>query len=337
MKPVFFPFTFITQPVADALSACFGQTVVYQPLYSTIPQIMKDWEKSGIIGIRVPIKGDEEKVISICKAYREWMDTHQGSEINVLKVQGDRVPFLDESYATQIKAALKSNGKKTVTPDESEALFAARVFLNIAQQYDRENWEISEELVSVEKMEQDLLYDLKGEEADITPMLARGISSRMDDPGVYKTDDRLQAWTRLFLSDQDPQIKDLSFLFVTSSQSVFEYLLDVAPNSRRIFRLNALPGFPYISENAVRWRDSIEKCLREFAENDLTVSQGVDDFVTEGKDFAATGSITIYLVHGETPREFFMRCVTSDTIHYKPDNTGGKIKNTLIGWLNLTG
>ena len=138
MKPVFFPFTFITQPVADALSACFGQTVVYQPLYSTIPQIMKDWEKSGIIGIRVPIKGDEEKVISICKAYREWMDTHQGSEINVLKVQGDRVPFLDESYATQIKAALKRNGKKTVTRDESETLFAARVFLNIAQQYDKE-------------------------------------------------------------------------------------------------------------------------------------------------------------------------------------------------------
>ena len=336
MKPVFFPFTFITRPVADALSICFGQTIVYQPLDSNIPQIMKDDEKSGIIDIRVPIKGDEENVISICKAYRKWMEIHQGSEINILKAQGDKAPFFDESYATQIKAALKRNEKKTVTPDESKTLLATRVFLSIAQQYDRENWEISEELVSIEKMEQDLLYDLKGGEADTIPGLTRGISSRMDDPGVYKTDDRLQAWARLFLNDPDPQVKDLSFLFVTASQSVFEHLLDVAPNSKRIFRLNALPGFPRTSENAVKWRDSLEKCLRAFAENNLATSRKADDLVTEGKHFTATGSITIYLVHEETPREFFTRCVSPDTIQHKSDSAGGKIKNTLIGWLNLT-
>ena len=63
MTPVYFPFTFLSQPVAEALTAFFGPIVVYQPLVSNIPQIIKNLEMNGLIDIRVPLKSDEEKII----------------------------------------------------------------------------------------------------------------------------------------------------------------------------------------------------------------------------------------------------------------------------------
>jgi len=37
MKPIYFPFTYVADSVAQALAACFGEFIVYQPLTGNIP------------------------------------------------------------------------------------------------------------------------------------------------------------------------------------------------------------------------------------------------------------------------------------------------------------
>jgi len=42
-------------------------------------------------------------------------------------------------------------------------------------------------------------------------------------------------------------------------------------------------------------------------------------------------SLTLYIVPGNTPHEFFARCVENDSIGVKDKIAGPKLKNTLLG------
>ena len=62
MKPIFFPFTYVSDSVAQALTACFGQFIVYQPLAGKIPEQMRPWVEKGILDIRVPVTEDQKEL-----------------------------------------------------------------------------------------------------------------------------------------------------------------------------------------------------------------------------------------------------------------------------------
>ena len=62
MKPIYFPFTHISDAAVAALSACFKQTVVYQPSRRALPALIQKLADSGLIDVRIPIAGDEKKI-----------------------------------------------------------------------------------------------------------------------------------------------------------------------------------------------------------------------------------------------------------------------------------
>ncbi len=72
MKPIYFPFTYISEAAVAAISACFKQTVVYQPSRHTLPAEMQKLADSGLIDVRIPITGDENKLDAILRDYNEW-------------------------------------------------------------------------------------------------------------------------------------------------------------------------------------------------------------------------------------------------------------------------
>ena len=41
MKPIYFPYTYISDPAAEAVAACFGQFIVYRPLSDKLPLSMQ--------------------------------------------------------------------------------------------------------------------------------------------------------------------------------------------------------------------------------------------------------------------------------------------------------
>jgi len=164
MKPVYLPFTYVSDPIAEALCACFTQIVIYQPVGNQVPENMLKLEKEGVLDIRTPVRGDEGKIDAICRDYREWLTIHQGGEIGVLKVQDEKIPFFSEFSSYQIIQEIKNHKQPKTRRAKAEPLFTDRIFLKIAQDYDIENWDVAQDMVFLQEMEQTLMRDLKGED-----------------------------------------------------------------------------------------------------------------------------------------------------------------------------
>ena len=98
MKPICFPSTYVSDSVAQALTACFGQFIVYQPLAGETPLQMRPWVEKGILDLRVPVTGDEKELEAVVKNYLSWADLHfddSGLKPPFLSTWKDAIPFFD--------------------------------------------------------------------------------------------------------------------------------------------------------------------------------------------------------------------------------------------------
>ena len=327
MNPVYFPFTFISKPVCQTLAACFRQTAVYQISSIKIPDEMQNWGKSGILDIRIPVKYDGDKLDAIVKQYRIWTNSHQGSEIAFLKSRADEIPFFDETSTRQITADIKSKGgRQNRSQEKPDPLLNAGLFLHLAQEYDMQNLALSQDLQAIEAIEQDFMKDLKGENQDLDEETAPEKTLESHDPGHYMTKERIHAWTRLMQQDQQD-----SGLFVTTSRSVFETLIDSAPEAELVGVLDAIPVVENRIEALERWQDELMKHLEMLT---TIVWLAKTDSIIDAPEIPGceiNASLTLYIVPGKTPHEFFDRCVENDSFGVKDKITGPKLKNTLLG------
>ena len=327
MKPIYFPFTFITKPVCQRLAACFRQTDVYQISSIKIPDEMQQWEKSGILDIRIPVKYDGDKLDAIVKQYRSWANLHQGSEIAFLKSRTDKIPFFDENSTRQITADIKNKGgRQNRSQEKPDPLLNAGLFLHLAQEYDMQNLTLTEDLQSIEAMEQDFMKDLKGDNHALDEEIAPEKTLEVHDPGHYMTKERVHAWTRIMQRDQEG-----SGFFVTTSRSVFETLIDSAPEAELVGVLDAIPVVDNEVEVLETWRDELMKHLEMLAT--VVWIAKTDPIITapEIPGCETTVSLTLYIVPGKTPHEFFNRYVEHDIFNYKEKYQKVKLKNTLLG------
>ena len=327
MKPIYFPFTFITKPVCQTLAACFRQTAVYQISSTKVPDEMQKWEKSGILDIRIPVQYDGDKLDAILKQYRSWANSHQGSEVAFLKSRADKIPFYDETFARQITTDIKSKGgRQNRSQEKPDHLLNTGLFLHLAQEYDMQNLVLSQDLQAIEAIEQDFMKDLKGENQALDEETARGKTLEAHDPGHYMTKERIQAWTRVMQHDQQD-----SGLFVTTSKSVFEFLIDSAPEAELVVVLDAIP----VVENRIgaleTWQDELMKHLEMFVTHAWPAETNSIITAPEIPGCKATVSLTLYIVPGKTPYEFFPRCVEDDSFDVKDKIAGPKLNNTLLG------
>jgi hypothetical protein len=327
MKPVYFPFTFMTNPVCQKLAACFRQTAVYQISSTRIPDDMQEWEKSGMLDIRIPVKYDGDKLDAILQQYRSWAITHQGSEMAFLKARSDKVPFFDETSTRQITADIKSKvERKNRSQEEPDPLLNAALFLHLAREYDIQNLTLTQDLQAIEAMEQDFMTNLKGDNHTLAQEITLEKTLDIYDPGHYMPKERLQAWTRIMQQDQ----QDFG-LYVTTSRSVFEFLIDRAPEAELVDVLDAIPVVDNEVEALETWRDELMRHLEMLAT--VVWVAKTDPIITapEIPGRETTVSLTLYIVPGKTPREFFAGFIENDSFGVKDKHNGTKFKNTLLG------
>ena len=327
MKPVYFPSTVISKPVCQTLAACFRQTVVYRISSTKIPDEMQKLAKSGILDIRIPVEFDGDKLDAIVKQYRSWANLHQGSEIAFLKSRTDKIPFFDENSTRQITADIKSKeGRQNRSQEKPDPLLNAGLFLHLAQEYDMQNLTLSQDLQAVEAMEQDFMTDLKGENHALDEEIALEKTLEVHDPGHYMTKERIHAWTRIMQRDQEG-----SGFFVTTSRSVFETLIDSAPEAELVGVLDAIPVVDNEVEELETWRDELMKHLEMLATVVWIAKTDPIITVPEIPGCETTVSLTLYIVSGKTPHEFFNHYVEHDVFNYKEKYQKVKLKNTLLG------
>ena len=332
MKPIFFPFTYISRPVAETLSNLFGKIVVYQPSHQKLPEIMEELSQSGMLDIRVPVIKDKNILNAMLKECRAWINLHQGNKGMVkefFKTHKDTIPFFNDSLTPQIKADIKKRSEGNQQEIKPDFLLSAILFLHIAQEFDMQNWEINNGLLMIENMEKNLIENLKGESSILLNNIEKRTSTT-DDPGDYMIKDRIKAWSLIMQYDHD-----ISGLFITNSKAAFNYFINKAPKAKNIYKCNSIPADKNCIQKTEKWRNNLVKHLETLAENSW---QDSTDEISKESDIIECNekvSMTFSLVPGETPYDFFSRCAGIKPHKDIEITEDIRFKNTLLGLIEF--
>jgi hypothetical protein len=329
MKPIYFPFTYISEPVLGALSTFFKQIIVYQPSSLNIPESMQKQANSNLLEIRIPVKGDENKIDDILKDYKSWANIHQGSEMAFLKTRLDMIPFFGESSTSQIKADIKNKEQKQRDEKKQDFLLKARIFLHIAQEFDLQNWEINKDLLLLEEKALNLINNLKGEDKLSFKRNDREKALKIDYQSDYMTPDRIIAWTHLLQYD-----RDMSNLFITNSRSAIEHLVEKTPEAKIVLRIDSIPMINSRDKKTEKWQESLIKQLELILENSLPAAEDIKIKSPFDKNNGKKVSLTLYLAPGESSYKFFTRSAWHKT-PVKEINKEAGFNNTLIGFVEF--
>ena len=341
MKPIYFPFTYISKPVVNALHACFGKAIVYYPSSNNIPEEAHKLSECGVLDIRIPVKKDEEKLSAILKEYDAWANLHQGSkgsQLDFLKTRRNKIPFFNDTSASQIKADIKNIADENPARKKPDPVFNARIFLSIAQNFDMQNDKIVQDIASFETARIDLIKSLKGE--DETSTLVPGHQDEFKTGRLADDDrmipERIAAWALLMCCDSSPHKGEKCGLFVTSSRQAIDCLLEKTPEAESVFSIDAIPMVDNRVAKTLKWPGDLMQYLDRVAESSQPVechpfTLGFDELTCDTKI-----SLSIYLVPKTLPWDYFSRFTEVDPACGEIEKNRENLKNTLIGHIGFS-
>jgi hypothetical protein len=330
MKPIYFPYTYVPQWVAQALATCFEHFMVCGPAGTNVPHEMPTWVDSKVMEIRSPLQIDGQAIKRVVEDYRSFARLHQSSkEIKTTAVlkQQESVPFFDEMAVSQIVSEVKKNIESETSNKDFDALFCAQVFLHFAQEFDRQRDELSQGLGICDQRSQELIKSLRGPDA-IEPLAsAHAAEIKFDEPGEYMVLDRLKAWVRLFMADPVD-----SGLFVTSSQSVFNHLMESQPDAEMIIESAELPAVRPEDGAFLTWRDRFLKQIQDLIETEGSEPEhdlaNIPRFATAGSNVA----LTLYRLPARSWRDLFAPILGTQSNHINQSQLTLKSKNIMFGF-----
>jgi hypothetical protein len=337
MKPVYFPFTYISKPVVEALGFCFRQSIVYQPARFTVSETLQNWSQDGILEIRIPFEGDEERLAVILKDYREWAKLHhdsRGLRNAFTRNLSETVPFFDETSTSQIKADIKKDDQQNQLPREVDPTFGARLFLAIAQEFDMETERLRQDLLSIEAMENNLLANLqgRGQPGDKFVDINKNSVFNTSDTAAYMIPERFMAWFRIMQSDRELD-RDSNGLFVTSSRSALDFLLDSTSQTEKILTVDAIPVYAQKSAEIEAWQDQLTDQLQRLPATFQSMEAVKVMAAPVDKNCKLSASLDLYVVPDETPRSLFSRCTGQAFPPAGDEIKDSHSQNTFVGYM----
>jgi len=324
MKPVYFPFTYINDTIARDLYACFRQITVYQPGAQNIPENMRRLADEGVLDLKVPVSGDEARIEALIKEYKEWGELHQKSDTAFLKAIGERVPFFDDTFSTQLASQVKKIRDENYSKEKPDILFNARLFLCLAQDYDLVQDGINRDLVSVYEMEKKLLEGLTHEDEEFFSKNTGGSLQAADDFGKYKIKERIEAWTCLMSND-----KEKPRFFITGSRDAFDFIIEKAGDIKEVIDLVSVP----VSAGADimnKWRKMFAGQIEGLLNDDYyKIDEKIYD-LPAGKDTEREMSLKIIGIINKSRRDFLNDILEKDFQDVMINSNGEINKSVLI-------
>jgi len=305
MKPIYFPYTYISKTSLNALKALFGRVALYQPDGGSIPAIIRELEEKKMIDIRVPVKGDEERLRAAITAFRSWADLHHGHGRETLKTVyyqtiDNPVPFIKDTYISKIREDIEREGRVTVSRPDPE--FEARIFLSMAQLFDAQIDSIDQNLRVSNSMGKQLFKTLKGDPEAIDALSGVEAPAWAETAYDRKSGERMKAWSHLFIRDPEK-----ANLFLTDRQGVMDTIIERSDELELAFTVDSLPIIQGENREFKNWRRDLAACLSGLAENQWTPAsvRPIRPFTAE--NHLPQLNIKFYLSSGQTPDDFFRR------------------------------
>ena len=207
-----------------------------------------------------------------------------------------------------------------------EALLRARVFLEFAQKFDRQNIELQQELEETDRRSEDLLKNLSGQKNSGLAPRPLTAEIKFDEPGDYMPQDRLQAWIRLFLEKPI----DSGFL-VTSSPTIFNSLVEDLVSDEKIVEFNGLPALASDDDALMDWREAFCQQIKNGVESDEPFAETALAHRPPLPRQAAQYKLSVCRMHECTPAQLFARFIKLPNADINKFNQTPGIKNTLLG------
>ncbi len=201
MKPLFFPYTYVMEPTINAIRCFFSGLTVLQSSVKHIPEPMAQWAAQGFLDVQMPDLDTSRTLDKILAETESWARSHGNGAAAFLKAYQDRVPFFESSSVSQITQDIRAAGRP-VSPDATpqESLLRARIFLQMAQEFDAHNQWLFHQMQQQDVMERNLYRELRGDERSLDRTTIPLQSGEHEDPFQYMILDRLKAWSRVMLS-----------------------------------------------------------------------------------------------------------------------------------------
>jgi len=254
---VYFPFTLIAPSLVETLSAYFGRLILYRPVGSPPMEDLQQWMTRGFLEIRVPFEDviDKNALMAELKQWRMWGLLNQGADTAYLKVAGRQMapvhPLVPE-IASEVKGTASKTREKAKNRD-----LTLQLFLHLAQDFDRQSWELGEKLKEFKGQQQALQAFLRVDEPEEGegPIPPEPFPESNEDLGGLMIEHRMLAWKRLF--EAGPHESSLLF---TDSPAAHAWFLDRAQEKIPLltFHLPCKQPLPH----SLPWKDPLEKLFR---------------------------------------------------------------------------
>ncbi|MEW6670539.1 MAG: hypothetical protein AB1427_02480 [Thermodesulfobacteriota bacterium] len=332
MQAILFPVTYISETFCEAISACFHPVRVYQPTRRQIPRQLQALSQKGLVDIVIPAAPDDKKIEALVRDYRQWAELHQGGVLAYLKRQGGSPPFFDDTATARIKADIQHPARG---PEACDSLFNARVFLQIAQEYDLQADEIARKLFSTNQAEQNLFKSIIGETDDTAAALRPQVKERADS-SPYLIEPRMLAWSRLFFQDTVFDPAAAPTVFVTIHREALEFLMEGAPAAAHLLKVPSLPIISRLSEGYDDWQLRFVRLLESLPENaDAQAADLIARYQETDHPVHPKAQLTLYRIAGSGPAAFFGRCIGRRHAQENRENVPGDRNGTLLGLVEM--
>ncbi len=259
LSPVYFPFTFLSPTLAEALSVLFDHVFLYQPVGSTLPERLQPWVSRDFLQLRTPFSDliDKKALSARLQECRAWGAMHQGANLAYMKQVRDHLgPTHPEMPSIVSEIRHKAEGKTLKKPRETD--FSVQLFLHLAQEFDQQSWELGEALnrFKLQQMSLEALLhmDSAGEREHV--VCGDALLGSNEDLGGVMTKNRVAAWSHLFR--EDPPESPLLF---TDSPAVHAWLLEATEENIEILRL-PLPS-PEQHTHQLPWKKPLQDLLHK--------------------------------------------------------------------------
>ncbi len=257
MTPIYFPFTWMDAATIQAITAVFSKFALYRPSTGKTPSFFHPFEQNGMLEIRTPVADDGDRIEKVAADYQNWAALHRGGDLGLLKSRQPEAPFTD-ALSSNLQSEILHYREPPASPTQ-ETLTNARLFLEIAATYDRQQSDVNCQLEGIQNIEKRFMT-ATGNVSEQAGISLGNLPLSADDLGDFMTRERLQAWAILVLQDHRQRVPDDPF--ITSSPAVIRWIQDMF-QMEKVMQIDAIPQMPHPDIDTRLWQEAVSNYICE--------------------------------------------------------------------------